>query len=89
MAMAQPAAPVKAKNDAKATEAFVSALAARFGNRVVTSLAVCQQHAHTTTWLENQAPDAVVFPQSTEEVQEVVRMCAAHRMPVIPYGTGT
>jgi D-lactate dehydrogenase (cytochrome) len=89
MATAQAAAPVTERHDAKATEAFVSELAARFGNRLVTSLAVRQQHAHTTTWLENQAPDAVVFPHSTEEVQEVVRLCAAHRMPVIPYGTGT
>ena len=89
MATTQAPARVTERHDAKATEAFVSELAARFGNRLVTSLAVRQQHAHTTTWLENQAPDAVVFPHSTEEVQEVVRLCAAHRMPVIPYGTGT
>src|SRR5690606_20861487 len=29
------------------------------------------------------------FAQSTEDVQEVVRICADHRVPVIPYGTGT
>jgi D-lactate dehydrogenase (cytochrome) len=72
-----------------AVEAIVSALAARFGNRLVTSLAVREQHANTTTWLPNEPPDAVVFPQSSEEVQEIVRLCGAHRMPVIPYGTGT
>ena len=48
-----------------------------------------EQHGHTTTWLENQPPDAVVFPQTTEDVQDVVRLCAAHRVPVIGYGTGT
>ena len=31
----------------------------------------------------------MVFPQSTEDVQEIVRICAAHRVPVIPFGTGT
>src|SRR4051812_13135405 len=74
---------------ARAVEAVVGALAARFGNRMVTSLAVRQQHANTTTWLPNQPPDVVVFPLDTAEVQETVRLCAAHRVPVIPYGTGT
>jgi len=31
----------------------------------------------------------VVFPQSTEDVQQIVRICARHDMPVIPFGTGT
>ena len=65
------------------------ALTARFGNRLVTSQAVREQHGNTVTWIENQPPDAVVFPQSTEDVQEIVRICAAHRVPVIPFGTGT
>ena len=73
----------------KAVEAVLAGLAARFGNRLVTSLAVRQQHAHTTTWIENQPPDAVVFPQDGGDVQDVVRLCATHRVPVIPYGTGT
>jgi D-lactate dehydrogenase (cytochrome) len=73
----------------EAVAAVTAALAARFGNRSATSLAVRQQHANTTTWLPNEPPDAVVFPHSTEEVQEIVRLCAAHGVPVIPYGTGT
>ena len=78
-----------AKPDQKAVRMAVEALTAAFGNRVVTSQAVREQHGHTTTWLKNQPPDAVVFPQSTEDVQEIVRICAAHRVPVIPFGTGT
>ncbi len=73
----------------EAVEAVTQALAARFGNRLVTSLAVRQQHGHTLTWIPNQAPDAVVFPQSTEEVSEIVKLCAAHGIPVIAFGTGT
>lgn len=64
-------------------------LAAMIGNRLVTSLAVRQQHANTLTWIENQAPDMVVFPETTEEVQQIVRLCAAHDVPVVPFGTGT
>lgn len=34
-------------------------------------------------------PIAVVRPQSTEEVRNVVRRCLAHRIPVVPRGAGT
>jgi D-lactate dehydrogenase (cytochrome) len=78
-----------ARRDPKAIEAAVRALTAKFGNRVVTSQAVREQHGNTVTWIENQPPDAVVFPQSTEDVQDIVRVCAQHRVPVIPFGTGT
>ena len=78
-----------ARRDDGAVAAVIAALAAKFGNRLVTSTAVREQHANTTTWVANQPADAVVFPQSTEDVQEIVRICAAHAVPVIPFGTGT
>ncbi|TNF60288.1 MAG: FAD-binding protein [Rhodobacteraceae bacterium] len=61
----------------------------RFGDNFQTGQAIREQHGHTTTWIVNQAPDGVVFPQSTGEVAEIVRICAAHKVPVIPFGTGT
>jgi D-lactate dehydrogenase (cytochrome) len=73
----------------KGVEAAIGALAAAFGNRLVTSQAVREQHGNTLTWIENQPPDAVVFPQSTDDVQEAVRICVQHEVPVIPFGTGT
>src|SRR5271170_4550874 len=77
------------KRDRKAVENVIAALAAMVGNRLVTSQAVREQHANTLTWVGNQPPDAVVFPQSTEDVQQVVRLCAAERVPVIAFGAGT
>ena len=77
------------RRDARAIEAAVAALVKKFGNRLVTSRAVCEQHGNTTTWIANEPPDAVVFPQNVDDVQEVVRTCAAHRVPVIAFGTGT
>ena len=67
----------------------LKALAARFGNRLVTSQAVREQHGHTTTWLPTQPPDAVVMAQETVDIQDVVRICAPLRVPVIAFGTGT
>ncbi len=77
------------RRDPQAVAAAVRALTAKFGNRVVTSQAVREQHANTTTWIANEPPDAVVFAQTTEDVQDIVRICAAQRVPVIPFGTGT
>ena len=77
------------KHDRPAVEAVIAALAAMVGNRLVTSRAVREQHGNTVTWLGNQPPDAVVFPHTTEEVQQIVRLCAAHRVPIIAFGTGT
>jgi D-lactate dehydrogenase (cytochrome) len=78
-----------ARHDPDAIKAAIGALTAKFGNRVVTSQAVREQHGNTVTWIPNQPPDAVVFPQSTEDVQDIVRICAGHRAPIIPFGTGT
>ena len=72
-----------------AIERAIAELTASFGNRVVTSRAVREQHANTTTWVAGEPPDAVFFPQSAEDVQQAVRICAQHRVPVIPFGSGT
>src|SRR5438552_6143639 len=89
MALAAVEAVAQTRRNPKAVEAAIGALAARFGNRLVTSQAVREQHGNILTWIENQPPDAVVFPQSAEDVQDAVRICVQHKMPVIPFGTGT
>jgi D-lactate dehydrogenase (cytochrome) len=69
--------------------AAVAILKQRFGERLQAGADIRRQHAHTTTYIPNQPPDAVVYAGSTEDVQEVVRVCAAHCVPIIPFGTGT
>jgi D-lactate dehydrogenase (cytochrome) len=75
--------------DPRAFKDAIAALATTFGDRLTLSPATREQHANTTTWLANEPPDAVVYPRSAAEVQCVVRICAAHGVPVIPFGTGT
>ncbi len=67
----------------------VAVLKQRFGERLSEAASVREQHGHTTTWLTNQPPDAVVFAENAAEVQEVVRVCADHLTPIIPFGTGS
>jgi D-lactate dehydrogenase (cytochrome) len=81
--------PQRERADAKAVATTIGALAAAFGNRLVTSLATRQQHGNTTTWLASEPPDAVVFPQTANEVRQIVGLCATNGVPVIPFGVGT
>ncbi|MCA3563879.1 MAG: FAD-binding protein [Methylocystis sp.] len=67
----------------------VAELTRDFGNRCVTSKAVREQHANTLTWTENQPPDAVVYPMTTEEVVQIVKLCALHKVPIIAFGIGS
>ncbi|UCH41478.1 MAG: FAD-binding protein [Gammaproteobacteria bacterium] len=59
------------------------------GERVSTSPSVLEQHGRGESWHPVQAPDAVCFPHSNEEVAEIVKRCAASVTPVIAFGTGT
>jgi D-lactate dehydrogenase (cytochrome) len=61
----------------------------RFGERFQTGTDIRRQHGHTTTYIPNQPPDGVAFVESTTEVQDIVRICAEHTVPVIPFGAGT
>ena len=69
--------------------ACIEALRERFDNRLTTNQTIRDRHGLDESFHELKAPDAVVFPQSTEEVSEIVKLCAAHKMPIIPFGTGT
>jgi len=64
-------------------------LRALLGDRVSTSAAVREHHGKDESYFPYAPPDAVVFPESTGEVCEVVRICARHRVPMIPFGVGT
>ncbi len=67
----------------------IEQLRALLGERLSTSTAVREQHGHDESYHPTHAPDAVAFAHSTEEVAEIVKICAAHKRPVIPFGTGT
>ena len=70
-------------------EAVVDALQPLLGDRVSTATAVREHHGRDEGWHRPAPPDAVVFAESTEDVVAVVRTCARHRVPVIPFGVGT
>lgn len=70
-------------------EGLLSALHAEFAGRCSTALAVREQHGRDESVFDMPPPQAVVFAESEAEVARVVALCAAHRVPVIPYGAGS
>ncbi len=72
-----------------ALQALLAELRALLGDRLSTAAAVREQHGHDESYHPTFAPDAVAFARSTEEVAEIVRLCAQHKTPVIAFGTGT
>lgn len=76
------------RNDAHIAEA-IAELKALLGDRLSTAQAVLEQHGKDESYHPVMAPDAVAFAESTEEVSAIVKICAAHKVPMIPFGTGT
>lgn len=77
----------------KAGEAIPSgatwALRELVGDRLRSDTGLRQSHANTWTWIAAEPPDAVIFPNSIEELCEIVKIAEVHRVPVIAFGSGT
>jgi len=72
-------------------QAFLAALRATLPQLRLTADAA-DREAHRrdeTAYLEPPLPLAVAFPASTAEVAGIVRLAAAHRVPLVPRGGGT
>ena len=59
------------------------------GDRLTTSRGVREHHGKDESYFPYAPPDAVVFPESTGEVRDIVDLCRRHRTPMIPFGVGT
>jgi D-lactate dehydrogenase (cytochrome) len=75
--------------DAGPRDAAIAEIKALLGERLTTAKAVREQHGRDESYHAPAPPDAVAFARSTEEVSAIVKICARHKVPVIPYGTGT
>jgi D-lactate dehydrogenase (cytochrome) len=82
--------PVTAESvDPAARDAVIASLRQLLGDRLSSAPPVREQHGKDASYHPCVPPDAVAFAQSTEEVSEIVTLCAQHKIPIIPFGTGT
>jgi D-lactate dehydrogenase (cytochrome) len=72
-----------------ACKAAIESLEHLLGDRLSTAAAMCERHGKDASYHPCVPPDAVAFVQSTEEVSEIVKVCARHKVPIIPFGART
>ncbi|HBZ44509.1 MAG TPA: 2-hydroxy-acid oxidase [Maritimibacter sp.] len=70
-------------------EHALSELETVLGDRLSRSKSDLDAHGGSETYFPLAAPQAVAYPETTEEVSRIVKTCNAHGVPVIAYGAGT
>ena len=59
------------------------------GDRLSTGQSVREIHGRDEAYSTPALPDAVAFPESTDEVSAIMNICSVHKVPVVPFGIGT
>jgi len=69
--------------------AMAAALTDRFSDRFQTGQSIREHHTHTTTWIPSQLPDGVVYVETRQDIEDIVKLATRHKTPLIPFGTGS
>jgi len=59
------------------------------GDRITRSKSELEAHGASESYFPLTLPDAVAYPESTAEVASLVKICAAHGVPIVGWGAGT
>lgn len=73
----------------RAVLSVLDELADTLGDRLTTDAVDREGHGADSCYHAAASPDAVAYPASVAEVQAIAAACHAHRVPLVPYGTGT
>ena len=76
-------------SDALTREKVIGIMVQRFGDQFTTAEAIRERHGKGESYHSVASPDGVFFAKSTEDVAEVVKICADHKFPIVPFGVGT
>ncbi len=71
------------------TAQAISDLKDLLGERLSTGESILEMHGRDEAYSEPALPDAVAFPETTEEVSAIMKICSRHAVPVVPFGIGT
>ena len=58
-------------------------------NQIITNKNILKQHSRGEDYFLPKLPDAVFYPNSINDIKDVVKICAKNKTPIIPFGSGT
>ncbi|HLT56365.1 MAG TPA: FAD-linked oxidase C-terminal domain-containing protein [Bacillota bacterium] len=58
-------------------------------DRISTNETVIEQHSKDESYHTPSNPDVVVFPKTTKEVSEIMKIANQYEVPVVPFGLGS
>jgi len=67
----------------------ISALKKLLGDRLSIGSSIREIHGRDEAYSKPALPDAVAFPENTDEVSGIVKICSANAVPIVPFGIGT
>ena len=67
----------------------ISALKDLLGARLSTGESIREIHGRDEAYSAPALPDAVAFPENTEEVSQIMKICSQYQVPIVPFGIGT
>ena len=70
-------------------QSAITELSLVLGDRLSSAKPDLELHGQSETHFTTMPPDAVAYPENTDEVSKIVRICAAQDCPVIGWGAGT
>jgi len=70
-------------------QSAIAELSLVLGDRLSSAKPDLELHGQSETHFTTMPPDAVAYPENTDEVSKIVRICAAQDCPVIGWGAGT
>lgn len=70
-------------------QSAIEELRTLLGEKLSTGSSILEIHSHDEAYTKPALPDAVAFPETTEQVSSILKICTKHGCPVVPYGIGT
>ena len=70
-------------------EGFVKKILSLLDKRFALSESVRSNYAKGEDIFDPVLPFGVAFPNSTEEISEILKLCSEYEVPVVPFGAGT
>lgn len=68
---------------------LLTKLQALYQDRLTIGSGICEQHGKGESYHPSYPPEAVIYPESTAEISQILKLCHEYQTKVIAFGVGT